>query len=284
MSAIPPPTPTTLTIGGLDLYIFGLPEPNSETTYTAYNVVFHAHGRGWTAEQDFPFCRGLCERINEGNPTTRTLVATFDQRNHGRRLLSGKQNTSWKENNDTHAMDMFAMQYGTACDVSFLIDVLPCYLPGRVEKWGMCGISLGGHSTFLALALDPRLTVGVPIIGCGDFLTLMTGRAAHMSPPIPLPPHSEKYINAALLKVLKDRDPINKVDEMRGKAILIYSGAADTLVPASANIALVDKLTRAYEADGKAEMFRQIVEEGAKHELTEGMKRECAAWFRRWLA
>jgi len=45
---------------------------------------------------------------------------------------------------------------GTAQDVSYLIDFLPSFLYPNDERtiveWGVAGISLGGHSTWIALA------------------------------------------------------------------------------------------------------------------------------------
>lgn len=45
---------------------------------------------------------------------------------------------------------------GTAHDLTFLIDHIPAYIYPQVERniveWGVAGISLGGHSTWIALA------------------------------------------------------------------------------------------------------------------------------------
>jgi len=45
---------------------------------------------------------------------------------------------------------------GTARDVSFMIDFLPSYLfpheESKIDSWGVAGISLGGHSTWIILS------------------------------------------------------------------------------------------------------------------------------------
>jgi hypothetical protein len=89
---------------------------------------------------------------------------------------------------------------GTAHEVSFLIDFLPSYLfpngERTIDTWAVAGVSLGGHSTWHCLkdgayekatsALlsssflfdghtccikkkDPRVTIGIPIIGRSHF-------------------------------------------------------------------------------------------------------------------
>lgn len=49
-----------------------------------------------------------------------------------------------------NSIDMYAMQRGTARDISFLVDFLPSYLfPNGekvIEKYGVTGFSLGGRS------------------------------------------------------------------------------------------------------------------------------------------
>jgi hypothetical protein len=55
------------------------------------------------------------------------IALSFDQRNHGHRLVDAKKNGAWAEGNISHSSDMFSVQYGTACDASFLVDVFPAF-------------------------------------------------------------------------------------------------------------------------------------------------------------
>jgi hypothetical protein len=62
---------------------------------------------------------------------------------------------SYNEKNPMHAEDMYSILSGTAEDVSMLIDYLPSYLFPQDEvdiEWGVAGVSLGGHSSWLCLA------------------------------------------------------------------------------------------------------------------------------------
>lgn len=84
-------------------------------------------------------------------------------------------NQSWNKGNATHAQDMFGIVSGTVVDTRLLIDALPGHLfLDRTEKpvfdQHVCmGVSLGGHSTWQTMFTEPRVTVGVSIIGCPDF-------------------------------------------------------------------------------------------------------------------
>ena len=63
---------------------------------------------------------------------------------------------TWRDDNPTHAQDMYSILCGTAHDVSMLIDYLPSYLfpndENEIVDWGVCGVSLGGHAVWICLS------------------------------------------------------------------------------------------------------------------------------------
>lgn len=116
-----------------------------------------------SARQLFKICRASAEIPN-------TLVVTFDSRNHGERLVDDQKNGTWMDGNATHALDMYSIMYlnstgsksdlgiylnndrmGNVSDISLLIDLLPSFLGVDVHRFGVAGVSLGGHSVLMAL-------------------------------------------------------------------------------------------------------------------------------------
>lgn len=70
---------------------------------------------------------------------------------------------------------------GTALDTSLLLDHLGSYLPSHLPspcQHLVLGISLGGHSAWHCILVDPRITTAIIIIGCPDFTRLMCQRAS----------------------------------------------------------------------------------------------------------
>jgi pimeloyl-ACP methyl ester carboxylesterase len=66
--------------------------------------------------------------------------------------------------------------HGTALDTSLLIDHLGSYIFNEpnaplIEQHLVMGISLGGHAAWQVLLNDPRVTAGVVIIGCPDYMS-----------------------------------------------------------------------------------------------------------------
>ncbi|KAJ3091799.1 hypothetical protein HK102_013390 [Quaeritorhiza haematococci] len=199
------PPPRQLNVGGIQVHCFGLDAlesrikrkqqlRRSSATQQATqveeeqwvvgvnSVCFNVLKQPETSQSYFDFCHYLTTQpTTSSSERSNLLVFAFDQRNHGTRLLDEKANFSWREGNETHAMDMYSIQLGTARDVSFLIDTLPMFLEFRPRKWGCIGVSLGGHATLLAVANEVRLSAAVSIIGCGDYIALMGDRVAKTS-------------------------------------------------------------------------------------------------------
>ncbi|KAG1847589.1 Alpha/Beta hydrolase protein [Suillus subluteus] len=180
---------------------------------------------------------------------------------------------------------MYTIQTGTAEDVSFLIDYLPSFLYPSGERtivgWGICGASLGGNSTWIALSREPRLTLGIPIVGCPDYTKLISQRAQSSSIPI-----SPPYFSTSLKIYIETHDPAQLAYRAKdasnpflGKKILVLSGKEDKIVPWVASAEFVDGLEV-----GEGGVKRVVVEEGAGHECTSGMRKEAGLFVREWLS
>jgi len=262
------------TIAGLKVRVYRSSQPPT----ASIAAVFLLHGRLGSAEDIDGFARA-CLKTAEGQKRGLYVIA-LDHRNHGSRLLEERANRTWAEGNGQHAADMYAIQMGTARDLSFLMDFLPTYLFPRaeckVDAWGVVGISLGGHSAWISLSQDPRITVGVPIIGCPDYMELMKHRVQTSGIPFTAP-----HLPTSLLELIGTLDPASKnyasletSNPFLGKKILVLSGEEDTLVPWIASQKFVESLNVGPE--GKKEV---IVEKGVGHRCTESMERETAEFI-----
>jgi dienelactone hydrolase len=271
-------------IGGIHVNVYKRSESIKQPQSVA--ILFLLHGRKGSAKDMDPTARAIIEKVTD-QQQRKLWVVTLDHRNHGERLLDSRANRSWADKvggNILHAMDLYSIQTGTAEDVSFLIDFLPIYLfPNddcRVDAWGVAGKSLGGHSTWIALSRDPRITIGIPIIGCPNYLKLMIGRAQKNSIPFEAP-----QIPNSLISLINRSDPASKdytslkpSNPFLGKKILILSGKEDRLVPWKVNKSFVDALEVGPEGVKKVS-----VKEGVGHTCTDEMVDEAAAFIGQYL-
>lgn len=185
-----------------------------------------------------------------------------------------------------------AVTAGTYKDISFLIDFLPSYLyphgEQTIKQWKLAGISLGGHATWYALQhggcklkrprsnqmklrlTEPRLGVGIPIIGCPDYLALMHDRAKasglEFGPPI---------LPDSLLELIKRESPVSTPVMGRnpffGKKILVLAGGKDELVPWVFSESFVEQIEV-----GEKGVKKVVVYPDVGHAFTASMEEDVA--------
>ncbi|OLL26285.1 hypothetical protein NEOLI_003512 [Neolecta irregularis DAH-3] len=262
---------TDFYVGGLPTYIHGLAEVSQSRL--PISVLFLLHGRQGSSNDLTPFVQALLESAAAvQDPKMDLLVVTFDHRNHGHRKVQDLANGSWSSGNQLHAQDMLSIQYGTATDVSLLVDFLPSYLfpndQRKIELWGCAGVSLGGHSTWMVLRHEPRISIGIPIIGCPDYIALMSHRARKASLGF-CSPHLPK----SLIKTIKRLNAASNegLESMSDKKILVLSGKDDQIVPWPCSETFVSKLPDVHK--------KIVLYEGVGHELTHLMINETCKWI-----
>lgn len=200
-------------------------------------------------------------------------IIAIEQRNHGKRLIDRNSNQS----NMNMAVDMYSIFTGTAMDISLLIDALFIKYNFTPKKIGVTGISLGGHTTIMAMKIDKRINVGVAFIGSGDYNTLMSYRKENMD-------LNQNEKNIFFLEKMKEwvkkNDPINNPEIFSNRPLLMLNGEADDLVQLDCNNKFYDKIKVYYENN---KMLKLKTYPNIKHEVPDDMYIECKNWFVKWM-
>ncbi|KAF8244832.1 alpha/beta-hydrolase [Wilcoxina mikolae CBS 423.85] len=265
--------PTTLPIGGLQVTLYGLTTlPPTPCTITLVSLL---HPRLETASYMAPLASSILSAA-----TTPTLCLSFDQRNHGTRLLDPLGNETWRGGNPKHALDLFSCYQGTAMDLSHIIDFLqPSTFPNSehtITRHIVAGVSLGGHAAWVAAVTDPRIEAAGVIIGCPDFCALMEHRAGKSRLEAFTVGGSTQFPKT-LLDTVRRYDPAAMgVDEavrrLKGKKVLCLSGGVDKLVPYECSKRFLGELKE------KGVNVVDRVFDGVGHECTDEMVKELAGW------
>ena len=252
---------TRACVAGLAMDVFG-----AGVLPATAPVIFVTHGRGGMVSHCHDYCRDLAGMG--------FIAIALEQRNHGRRLIDKQVNGGWSP---THAADMYGVFLGTAMDVVTILDMMPARLGFTTDRIGMTGGSLGGHATLMAMALDSRIRVGVPLIGSGDYRHLMELRAASNLCPAG---DFESYYPPALDATVRRRDPIHRASFFVDRPLLMLNGADDTLVPLECNQRF-EAAARPYYKDGSR--LKLVSYAGVGHAVPAEMWREAMDWFKTWL-
>lgn len=147
------------------------------------------------------------------------IAVSFDQRNHGSRLVSPNANEAWRGGNERHAQDMFSCYNGTALDTSQLLDHIEAYIfpeaadKRRITQNVVFGISLGGHAAWQVLMQDPRFSAAIITIGCPDYTRLISDRARLSKRQTWLKTQGRDFVGStdfpsALAEVVNKYDPV----------------------------------------------------------------------------
>ncbi|ODO10201.1 hypothetical protein I350_02430 [Cryptococcus amylolentus CBS 6273] len=227
------PSVAHVKVVGLGVNVYGLKEACEQQK--PLTMIIAAHGRMNSQKNMKYFAQGILGEVakkGETNKKRNLVVVTLDQRNHGERIVDKTANLSFGQN-PRHLIDMAATIQGGVHDIQLLMDFLPAYLFPHgeltVEEWVITGISLGGHVTWKLLHDDPRVQIGIPIIGL-PFESLpkyLGARALNngltWGPPT-YPPSLQRMIEPF-------RDPAFEQKAYSGKKILTMHGKEDKLVP-----------------------------------------------------
>ncbi|PMD44344.1 hypothetical protein L207DRAFT_542135 [Hyaloscypha variabilis F] len=297
----------TLHIAGILAVVHGLEEiaPSCKSV----SVLWLLHGR-LGSKEDMTSTASKC--INDWNRWSSSdrkvglIAVAFDQRNHGSRKVQSIANQAWKDGNVQHAQDMFSIFHGTALDTSLLIDHLGSFIflgpdAPSIDQHLVLGISLGGHAAWQVFFNEPRVTATIVIIGCPDYMRVMTDRARLSKLETYTSSNGVDFLGSkdfpkALISSIKRWDPrgllfgtseINPFpsekeqvrlrqildSKIKGKQILICSGGDDKLVPyhcAEPFITFLKNATSEWYKDGNV-YVEDNVYPGVGHTYSEGM-------------
>ncbi|KAK4211655.1 hypothetical protein QBC37DRAFT_426577 [Rhypophila decipiens] len=305
----PPPkiSKNTIHMAGLLVDVYGLDElpPSSACPRISCLWLHHPRTRSKETMGDIAArCVGAWNSGEKG-PRRGLIALAFDQRNHGSRLVDSKGNLAWRQGNEMHAQDMYGVISGTVADQGVLLDAVGGYLfhdeqPQRgIDHHLALGVSLGGHSVWQLLFADPRVRAGVAVIGCPDFMYMLSDRAKKSKlPTFSAQDNGSTFLGSkdfppSLVNACRKQDPRGILfgtsevttetftkkqhdvlhEKLAGKKILVCSGGSDKLVPYSCSEPFLRWLKEATTARFKEEKIEvdDRVYEGIGHQFSEEM-------------
>lgn len=257
-------------------------------------VVIALHGTGGNKEGQRPLLRELA---GDG-----FVAIAIDGRYHGERAQGGKAVRSA----EYVAAILRAFRTGqehpfffdTVWDVMRLIDYLATRDDVDSRRIGLIGFSKGGIETYLAAAMDPRITAAVPCIGVQSFRwaiehdswqsRISTVQAAFDTAA----KESNAKPDAAFVRTFYDRvapgidgrfDGPAMLPLIAPRPLLAINGEIDPRTPMPGLKQCADPARAAYRAAGAEEKFVLHVQPKTAHKVLPESVVLAREWFRRWL-
>ncbi|KAJ5672757.1 hypothetical protein N7507_001884 [Penicillium longicatenatum] len=288
-----------MAIGGLRIYVYGLEEVNASQSSEQTGevaVLYMAHNRTRTYRVMEDMAHEILHRYRTDKRqggSVGLIAVTMNMRNHGDREVDPHANKTWKNGNETHAMDLVSMISGSAQDFKLVLDYLPTYLTQFTRFYNvMFGVSLGGHTAWRIASLTSpgQFYAYSMVVGCPSLSTLLLGRLGidptiGNSPGEPfnyeklrqaMNPQQQKRWPRALAEMVV-RDDHQVTDEFPHVPLLLCNGKFDKLVPAKYTAAWVEERQR--RSGGKQDITF-FVQDNTGHSCTKEMVAMTAEWLR----
>ena len=258
-------------------------------------VVIALHGTGGNKEGQRPLLRDLAA---DG-----FVAVAIDGRYHGERAKGGRTARS----TEYVAAILRAFQTGqehpfffdTVWDVMRLIDYLDTRDDVDSRRIGLIGYSKGGIETYLAAAVDPRITAAVPCIGVQSFRwaiehdswqsRISTVQAAFdaAAKESGIAQPGAAFVRTFYLRVAPGLDGRFDGPAMlpliAPRPLLVINGEIDPRTPMPGLKQCADAAREAYRAAGADEKFVLHLQPNTGHKVLPESLVLAREWFGRWL-
>ena len=268
-----------------------------EDTKTPKPLVIVLHGTGGNKEAQKQWL-GRVARLG-------MIGLAIDARYHGARANGASGNSAyvaaitkaWQTKEGEPQEHPF--YFDTVWDLWRVLD----YVAGRPDvdpkRIAMVGFSMGGIQTWLAAAVDDRVSVAVPCISVQSFRWSLEhdrwqGRAgtilgAHEQAARDL---GEPAVNQRVCRVLWSKVIPGILDQFdcpsmlrlfAPRPLLIVSGEVDPNCPLEGAKLAFAQAEQAYQAAGASDRLKIDVETGSGHTVTPRQEKVIVEWLERWL-
>jgi dienelactone hydrolase len=153
--------------------------------------------------------------------------------------------------------------------------------PARIA---LTGSSTSGFVALQAMAVEPRIAVGVVRVACGDYLTFLRSSSLALNDDPRWLPDGKLALDPDYAVEIAAREPIRNADRYPPRPLLLLAGERDQAIPIACVDNTVTRFRAAYHADGADDRFRFVSYAEGGHNLSGDANAEILPWLERWMA
>lgn len=152
------------------------------------------------------------------------------------------------------------------------------------SRIAITGSSTSGFVALQAMAVEPRIAVGVVRVACGDYLTFLKSSSLALNDDPRWLPGGKLVLDPDYAVEIATREPIRHADRYPPRPLLLLAGERDRAIPIACVENTVQRFETAYRAVGARDRFRFVSFADGGHDLSENANAEIVPWLERWLA
>jgi len=152
------------------------------------------------------------------------------------------------------------------------------------DRIALTGSSTSGFVALQAMAVEPRIAVGVVRVACGDYMTFLASSSLALNDDPRWLPDGRLVLDPDYAVEIATREPIRRADRFPPRPLLLMAGVRDKAIPIACVENTATRFESAYEAAGAADRFRYVAYAEGGHDLSEDANAEILPWLERWLA
>ncbi len=251
-------------------------------------VVIILHGTGGAKESYLPLLKDLAGRG--------FLAIAIDGRYHGERSAAGKGSAEYVDSMlRTYRTGVgHPFLYDTVWDVRRLLDYLETRDDVDPRRIGLIGFSKGGMETYLAAAVDPRITAVVPCIGVQSFAWALDHDSWHsrvgtfQAAVDSAAKDAGVAVDPAFLRHFYDKVAPGVYSTFDGPAMLpliaprpmlVINGDSDPRTPRPGLDECLQAGAKAYAAAGAQDKLEVLIQEKTGHQVKPDALQHAVLWF-----
>jgi dienelactone hydrolase len=256
-------------------------------------VVVALHGTGGNKESQLALLKELAGLGFIG--------VAIDGRYHGERTKAGKGSVEYNEAilRAFRTGREHPFLYDTVWDILRLIDYLETRADVDAKRIGLIGFSKGGMETYLAAAVDPRVTVAVPCIGVQSFRwalendswksrvetfqAAINGASKDAGIAEINADFVRKFYNRVVPGIDNEFDGPEMLPLIAPRPLLVINGDSDPRTPMPGLMECATRARHAYAKAGAEAKFQLLVQEKTGHTVTPAARQKAIDWFVEWL-
>jgi dienelactone hydrolase len=165
-----------------------------------------------------------------------------------------------------------------------VIDYLITLPEVDASRIALTGSSTSGFVALQAMAVEPRIAVGVVRVACGDYMRFLKSSSLALNDDPRWLADGKVVLDPDYAVEIAAREPIRQADRYPPRPLLLLAGEKDRAIPFACVETTVQRFDATYRKRGAGERFRFIAFPESGHNLDDVANAAIVPWLEQWLA